>query len=122
MSIKFLADESCDYAVVRCLRAASYDVEAIAEIASGVSDTTVIQMAVSSGRILITEDRDFGDLVYAYQKEHGGIILIRYPVSVRQNMASSILDLVKTKGAALSGCFIVVSPLKVRIRTRLSLL
>lgn len=35
MKLKFLADESCDFAAVRCLRNASYDVEAIVEIASG---------------------------------------------------------------------------------------
>ena len=40
--------ESCDFAVVRCLRAAAYDVEAIMEIASGESDANIIKMAVSS--------------------------------------------------------------------------
>ncbi len=77
MTLKFLADESCDFAVVRCLRAAAYDVEAIMEIASVESDADIIKMAVNCGRVLITEDRDFGDLVYAHQKDHGGIILIR---------------------------------------------
>lgn len=38
MTIKFLADESCDFAIVRFLRAANYDVLAIMEIASGESD------------------------------------------------------------------------------------
>lgn len=118
MTLKFLADESCDFAVVRCLRAAAYDVEAIMEIAPGESDANIIKMAVSSGRILITEDRDFGDLVYAHQKDHGGIILIRYPSTARNDMAEIILGLVKQKGQALAGCFIVVSPLKIRIRTR----
>ncbi len=55
MTLKFLADESCDFAVVRCLRAGAYDVEAIIEIASGESDASIIRMAISSGRVLITE-------------------------------------------------------------------
>jgi hypothetical protein len=42
MNLKFLADESCDFAVVRCLRTASYDVEAIMEIASGESDAKTL--------------------------------------------------------------------------------
>ena len=118
MTLKFLADESCDFAVVRCLRAAAYDVDAIMETASGASDANIIKMAVRSGRILMTEDRDFGDLVYAHQKEHGGIILIRYPSTTRRDMAATILALVKQKGEALAGCFVVVSPLKIRIRAR----
>lgn len=118
MKLKFLADESCDFAVVRCLRAAAYDVQAIMEIASGESDANIIKMAVDTGRILITEDRDFGDLVYAHQVSHGGIILIRYPSTARKDMAEIIRDLIQRKGDALTGCFVVVSPLKIRIRTR----
>ena len=118
MKLKFLADESCDFAVVRSLRATNYDVEAIMEIASGDSDANIIKMAVTSGRILITEDRDFGDLVYAHQNKHGGIILIRYPSTARKNMADAVRDLIQQRGEDLVGCFVVVSPLKVRIRTR----
>jgi predicted nuclease of predicted toxin-antitoxin system len=119
MKLKFLADESCDFAVVRSLREANYDVDAIMEIASGESDANIIKMAVSSGRILITEDRDFGDLVYAHQQTHGGIILIRYPSTARKKMADAIRDLIDQKGESLLGCFVVVSPLKVRIKTRM---
>ncbi len=119
MKLKFLADESCDFAIVRCLRSASYDVEAISEIASGETDANIIKMALTSGRILITEDRDFGDLVYAHQKKHGGIILIRFPATARQGMAEAIRDLVQQKGPDLFGCFVVVNPSKIRIRSRL---
>jgi predicted nuclease of predicted toxin-antitoxin system len=104
---------------VRRLRAANYDVQAIVEIASGETDANIIQMAVDSGRILITEDRDFGDLVYSHQKKHGGIILIRYPSTARKTMAESIALLIEQKGDALVDCFVVVSPLKVRIKTRI---
>ncbi len=119
MTIKFLADESCDFSIVRFLRAANYDVQAIMEIASGESDANIIQMAVTTGRVLITEDRDFGDLVYAHQKEHGGVILIRYPSTARKGMVDSVYALIREKGEVLSGCFVVVSPMKIRIRKRI---
>jgi hypothetical protein len=63
---QFLADESCDFAVVRGLRAAGHDVLAISERARGAADQVVIAMAVAEQRILITEDTDFGQLVYAH--------------------------------------------------------
>ena len=61
----FLADESCDFAVVRTLRAAGYDVLAVSERAPGARDEDVIRFATSERRILLTEDKDFGQLVFA---------------------------------------------------------
>jgi predicted nuclease of predicted toxin-antitoxin system len=103
---------------VRSLRGANYDVEAIMEIASGETDVNIIKMAINSGLILITEDRDVGDLVYAHQNNQGGIILIRYTSTARKNMAEAVRSLIQQRGEGLAGCFVVVSPLKVRIRTR----
>ncbi len=58
--MKLVADESCAGAVIRALREAGHDVIAIAENAKGASDETVIARASDQGRVLITEDRDFG--------------------------------------------------------------
>lgn len=61
----FLADESCDFAVVRALCQAGHDVTAIAEISPGVPDEEVAALAEREDRILVTEDRDLGRLVHA---------------------------------------------------------
>ncbi|MGH7822318.1 MAG: DUF5615 family PIN-like protein, partial [Candidatus Binatia bacterium] len=58
--MRFLADESCDFAVVRALRAAAHDVVAIVETAPGAEDELVMGLALREQRILLTEDRDFG--------------------------------------------------------------
>jgi hypothetical protein len=63
--MRFLADESCDFSVVRALRSADHDVVAIAEISPREEDPSVMECAVGESRILITEDKDFGQLVYA---------------------------------------------------------
>ncbi len=63
--MRFLADENCDFAVVRALRAAGHDVVAIVEISPRAEDNVVIDLAMREGRILLTEDKDFGQLVYA---------------------------------------------------------
>ena len=64
--MRFLADESCDFAVVRALREAGHDVAAVRELSLGVADDVVINLAVRENRILLTEDKDFGQLVYAH--------------------------------------------------------
>jgi len=63
--MNFLADESCAGPVIRALREAGHDVVAIAEVAKGATDEQVLERAVNEKRVLITEDRDFGELVYA---------------------------------------------------------
>jgi len=59
--MKFVADESCARPVIQALREAGHDVVAIA----GVRATTVLECALKEKRVLITEERDFGELVYA---------------------------------------------------------
>jgi predicted nuclease of predicted toxin-antitoxin system len=56
--VLFLADESCDFAVVRALRTAGHDVVAVAEISRGAEDSSVVDLAVRQRRILLTEDKD----------------------------------------------------------------
>lgn len=77
--MRFLADESCDFSVVRALRSADHDVVAIAEVFPREEDDAVMERAVRGGRILITEDKDFGQLVYAKMQRTGGVIFIRFP-------------------------------------------
>jgi predicted nuclease of predicted toxin-antitoxin system len=58
--IRFLADESCDFAVGRALRRAGYDVLAVSEVTTRSDDLQLIKQAAIEGRILLTEDEDFG--------------------------------------------------------------
>jgi predicted nuclease of predicted toxin-antitoxin system len=62
--LRFLADESCDFAVVRALRAEGYDVLAVSEVTQRSDDRELIDQAHGERRILLTEDKDFGWLVY----------------------------------------------------------
>ena len=68
--MNFLADESCAGPVIQALREAGHDVVAIAEVAKGTVDELVMRRALSERRILITEDPDFGELMYA--RGHSG--------------------------------------------------
>jgi len=77
--ITFLADESCDFLVVRKLRSAQYDVLSVAESFPSVTDKQVLEHAIKEGRILLTEDKDFGEWVFAHGKKMEGVILIRFP-------------------------------------------
>ena len=113
--MRLLADESCDFRVVRALRAAGHDVAAVVEFAPGTDDIDLIDIAVREQRIFITEDRDFGQLVYATTKVTHGVILMRYPSTRRANLPAILAELVARYGEQLSGCFVVVEPGRIRI-------
>ncbi len=78
-------------------------------------DADVLARAFSEKMILLTEDKDFGDLVFRQSRSMCGVILIRFPARSRKRIALDLLDLVGREGDNLSGCFIVLQPGKVRI-------
>ena len=110
-----LADESCDFSVVRALRAAGHDVKAVVETHRGASDEDVIQLAISEQRILLTEDKDFGQLVYAAVGSTGGVVFIRFPATARTGLPATVVELFAKHAAELVGSFSVVQPGRVRI-------
>ena len=101
--MRLLADESCDFAVVRALRNAGFDAVAIIEVAPGAEDAAVIDRAIREGRMLITEDKDFGRFVYADERHTAGVMLLRFPATARANIASTVVELIGRRGERLEG-------------------
>jgi predicted nuclease of predicted toxin-antitoxin system len=115
--LRFLADESCDFAIVRLLRGAGHDVSAIAETHPGITDQEVIALARTEKRIVITEDKGFGQLVKA-SDPGSGVILLRFHANARTALADMVVKVVTEKGDDLQKAFTVVRPGKVRILRR----
>jgi len=115
--MRFLADESCDSRVVQALRAAGHDVLAVVEASPGAPDASVLEEAHRSGRILLTEDRDFGRLVHAGHGPPGqGVLLLRCPEPFRGRLAPSVVMSVARAGERLRGRFAVWTPGRLRLR------
>jgi predicted nuclease of predicted toxin-antitoxin system len=112
--MRFLADESCDFRVIRALRAAGHDVMAVAERAPGADDDAIIEVAAREKRIFVTEDRDFGQLIYAAAKPASGVILLRFPSTIRVGLPAIVVELVARYGEKLANHFVVVQPGRIR--------
>ena len=117
-SLRFLADESCDFAVVRALRAEGYDVLAVSEVMTRSNDRALIQQANHEKRILLTEDKDFGWLVFVSHDESAGVILIRFPGNARHAMTRAVVQVVHEQGEKLLNAFVVVQPGHTRINRK----
>jgi predicted nuclease of predicted toxin-antitoxin system len=110
----FLADESCDFRVVRALRAAGHDVMSVVEIAPGADDEFIIGIAMREARIFVTEDRDFGQLIYAAARPAPGVILLRFPSNARTRLPATVVEMVAQYGEKLAQRFVVVQPGRIR--------
>ena len=114
--ICFMADESCDFLVVRALRFAGYDVIAVTESFPSASDLEILRTAVENDRILITEDSDFGEWVFAHGEEMKGVLFIRFPGNARSRLGEEVVLLIEKHGIDLVGSFTVLEPGRARIR------
>lgn len=78
-AMKFLVDENIGYPVINFLRDKGHNVVSVLEEKSlrGADDTVILKSAKVAGRVIITQDKDFGELVFNQSKVHAGVILIR---------------------------------------------
>ena len=114
--MKFLADECCDTGLVESLRNHGHDVLYVTEKKAGTIDDEILSDAYKEERILITEDKDFGELVYRFKKPTHGIVLIRIDVHERQIKWSRLKKLIDDYGTRLQGHLTVVDAQKFRFR------
>lgn len=114
--MNFLADESVDYTVVKSLRLKGYLVYSIAENSSGVDDECVLQIAHDKNAVLITEDKDFGELVYRLKKASKGVILLRLSGLASQQKSAIVIQGIKNHKKELRKAFTVITETNIRIR------
>ncbi len=114
--MKFLADENIGYKIIKPLRELGFDIKSILEINKGFSDLRVLSLADKDNRILITTDKDFGELVYVNKLIHSGVILLRLNNDSSGNKLKVLRKLFEIHLKQLAKAFTVVTESKVRIR------
>ena len=114
--MKLVADESVDQQIVAALRAAGHEVTYIAEVSAGITDESVLKCSNEARSVLITADKDFGELVYRLQLQHSGVVLIRLPGMSADDKAGTVISAVDAHRDELSGAFTVISKRLVRLR------
>lgn len=114
--MKFLVDESSDSRLAAYLTRLAHDAKTVAgDYATALDDREVLAIAHREGRILITNDRDFGELVFRLQQPHAGVIFFRL-TTTRLPVKIERLTYVLTHYADQLDQFLVVTERAVRIR------
>jgi len=114
--MKFLLDESADFPLASYLKTQGHDVTAIAhDYPHALKDREVLAVARREQRILITNDHDFGELIFRQQLPHSGVILFRLH---GEDLPTKIawLEYALTSYADQLSQFLVITERGVRVR------
>ena len=114
--MKLVADEGIDRQIVDALRADGQHVDAIAESCPGAPDELVLAKAAEIGALLLTFDKDFGELVYRQGRASAGVLLVRLAGEASTRKAELVVRVVASREAELVGAFSVLESDRLRIR------
>ncbi len=112
--MKFLVDECTGHAVARWLKQQGHDVFSVYDQARGIDDDKVIEIAQVEERILITNDRGFGEKVFRERRPHHGVVFLRLANERSANKIRVLDQLISQHSDALSSRFVVVTETRVR--------
>jgi len=114
--VNFVGDESLDRQIVDRLRQEGHHVLYVAEMAPGISDDDVFDLANREQALLITADKDFGEIVFRQRRLAQGVILVRLAGLSPQQKAEVTASAVRRYARELERAFTVISPGTIRIR------
>jgi predicted nuclease of predicted toxin-antitoxin system len=117
--MNLLADEDVDGPIVERLRQDGHDVLYIAEIDAGVPDEEVLRRANEKMALLVTADKDFGEMIFRQNLLNaGGVVLIRLAGLSPERKAKLVSKVFHDRGAEFPHAFSVISVGRVRIRRK----
>ncbi len=121
--MRILADENIPLQLVQHLRAAGYDVRSIREEVRGEADLNIAMLCSSDDRLLITYDKDFGELVFAPPETapadwaKAGVVLLRLKGMPYADRSSRVLHVLNSGEFTFEGFFTVIEADRIRQRS-----
>jgi predicted nuclease of predicted toxin-antitoxin system len=114
--MRLIVDESTGTTVVAYLRAAGHDVLAVAEAMPQADDAAILERAEREARVLLTNDKDFGDLAFRVGLGHAGILLLRLHDDVPARRIEVVRAVLARWADRLPGRFAVATEQGIRFR------
>jgi len=114
--VKFLLDESTNYLIAPHLRQLGHEVTAVGQDYPGaLKDSQVLAIAERERRVVIANDRDFGELVVVHGQPHAGVFLLRLGPSTTAELIERVVYVITLHTADLDQ-LLVVTRQSVRVR------
>jgi predicted nuclease of predicted toxin-antitoxin system len=107
-----IADENIDHSLILSIRELGIEVYSVYESERGIRDEAVIESSRNPPCIILTEDKDFGEWVFAHNVKDISVLFLRYHFRDTESMRQVLIKLL----SELVGCFTTVTIQKIRIR------
>lgn len=112
----FIADECFSGLLLKALRAAGFDVSRSADLLPAAMDEQVLAIAYAEGRVLLTEDRDFGELVVRLGLPTHGVVRVDLRSLERSAREVRLVEALTSLGSGVEGALVTVEPTRTRVR------
>lgn len=116
LELKFLIDVGVGKGIERYLLEEGYDTKAVRDIDSRMEDENIIHTAVTENRMVVTMDKDFGELVYHCSMKHCGVLLLRMEDATGTEKLQVVKNIMENYSSQIKDCFCVYQNERFRIR------
>jgi len=116
--VRFLADECIPRQIAERLRGEGHDVVRAADVCQGAEDPKVLALAFAEQRLLLTEDRDFGELTVRLKLKTWGVVIVaigEFPPGL-DAAAEHCVSVLRRLGESCVGALTVIEPRRARQR------
>lgn len=110
-----LADENIHSYIIKALREAGFTIISISESSKSIKDEQVIQLALQHNYLLLTEDKDFGEWVFAHHVKDLSVLFLRYSYYEYQEIGETLIYLLKNHSLQRP-FFATITTKKIRVR------
>lgn len=114
--LKFLVDAGVGKNIEARLQTQKYDTLAVRDIDPKMLDIDILKLAVNKSRIVITMDKDFGELVFHSKQDHVGVLLLRLDYARKAEKLPLVQDILDQYGDMLIDSFCTYQNGKLRVR------
>ena len=116
--LRFLVDVGVGTGVEELLRVHGYDTKTIRSIDPTMDDLAIIRLAHAEGRMVVTMDKDFGELVYHSGTRHAGVLLLRLDDATGEEKRRVVEAILAAHADRMKNSFCVYQKGRLRIRPR----
>ena len=114
--MKFLVDVGVGKGVEDFLKKSGFDIKTVRDIDSKAKDSEILRTAVNEKRMIVTMDKDFGDLVYRSGKRHSGILLLRLEAATGDQKVKVVERIIRIFKKEIRNKFCVYQDDRLRIK------
>ncbi len=114
--MRLLTDENLSPVIAAALEATGYDVLTVTATIPGAPDDEVMALAIKDTRVIVTEDKDFGELAFRDGSRPPGVIRLVLPGYWPAEKAERLCEVLASEGEAVIGQAVVIEPARIRSR------